>query len=178
MMKYSQIALAAFSLALIPSPMQVGQMSPTQVVQRYCEMDQQGKQLTEQGWTEMAALYSEPKPSRAAKVVVVKDFVVSRPEITGNRAELYAEYVYIGRIDSQSASFSRLPYLKVRSGFDLVRTDPSSQWKVAVSPPESHISVATGLRYLADLRDHATDVRAKKNAEIGINTLRRLISTQ
>jgi hypothetical protein len=162
------------TVAMRPIVFQTSLLSPTQVVGRFCEMDSQGKQLTTQGWHEMAALFSEPGTPPATKVIVVKDFVVSRPEIMGNRAELYVEYVYLGQIDSAVGRFSSLPYVKVRSGFDLVRSENAAEWRIAVAPPESHITIAAALRYMTDIHDHATDSNTKRNAETAIAALKRL----
>ena len=162
-------------LALLMCPVLLSQ-APTQVVERFCEMDAQGNQLTEDGWQKMKALFADPGPTAANKIIVVKDYVVSPPAISGNKAELYAEYIYLGEIDRQSGRFSPLPYFKARSGFDLVRSDDHSGWKISVTPPESHISVETALSYMTDLRDHATISTAKKNAEKAIAALRRLKS--
>src|SRR6185437_9404475 len=82
--------------------MAVVQTEAAQVVQKFCEMDAEGKQLTQEAWRSMVQLFAATGASPARKIIVVKNFVVSPPEITGNKAELYAEYIYLGEIDRQT----------------------------------------------------------------------------
>ena len=169
------LALVTGVVFLWARPLGSAQMSPSQIVERFCEMDAQGMRLTPEGLREMATSFPGSAGTvPSTKTIVVRDFVVSRPEINGNRGELYVEYVYLGSIDVKLGRFSRLPYLKVRSGFDVVRTDGFSDWKISVAPPESHITVSTAVNYVKRIHDAATDLSTRKNAARAIANLSRL----
>ena len=164
--------------------------SPREVLEKFCELDAQGKQLTPDGRNEIVPLFMAGGASRPDKIIVVRDFIVSHANLKKNRAEFYVEYIQLGQIDPATAKFFHLPPVKVRAGFDLVLTNDRfgvepdndatqtagpAQWRIEGSPPEPHLTVDSAFRYAKDLRDQATDDSIRKNAELAIAALRRLL---
>lgn len=170
------------------------QLSPRDILQRFCELDTTGKQLEDQGSREIAALFTQPGDHRPEKIIVIRDFVVSKPSSTDNKkAEFYVEYIYLGQIDLSSLQFSRLPDFppgpsKVRSAFNLVsKSDhitesngsmqtqkPTPEWRIDGSPPEPHLAIAAGISYIKHMRNKTADPAIRKNAEKTLVALGRL----
>jgi hypothetical protein len=117
-------------------------------------------------------------------MIVVKDFVVSRPILSGNRAEFYVEYIQLGKLNYSDGKFTHLPPLKVRAAFTVVLMDEHSahqsdkvgepKWRIEGSAPEPHITVASALKYVTELRDKTKDVLTRKKAEKTIAVLQNL----
>jgi hypothetical protein len=165
------------------------QEAPREVLEQYCELDAQGEQLTPDGWKRVAPLFVAAAAPRWGRIIVIKDSVVSHPNLRGDKAEFYVEYIQLGQIDSSHAKFSPLPPAKVRAGFDLVltgeprnvgltgegtRTVRAGQWRIEGSPPEPHLTVDAALRYATDLRDRANDELTRRNADRAIRALKGL----
>jgi hypothetical protein len=178
------VAVALFNGAFdVPTD---AQDSPRDVLEQFCDLDAQGVQLTPDGWQKIAQLFVGPSVPRRGRIIVVKDFVVSRPELKTNRAEFYVEYVQLGEIVSAAAKFSHLPMLKVRAGFNLAKTEEDSksgrrddsvqkvQWRIEGSPPIPHLTVDAAIRYATNLRDEGNDMRIRKNAQEALAALKRL----
>jgi hypothetical protein len=172
---------------------------PKEVVEQFCKLDSAGKQLTSEGWPEVAGLFVRPTTPRRGKIIVVKDFVVPEATVVGNRAELYVEYIYLGQLSS-GARFSDLYFppepspvtgpVKVRVVYNLILTDrhwqagaaggPAreitgpTEWRIEGSPPEPHITVQTAIQYVMQLRDKAKGSVIRKNANKSIAALKRL----
>ena len=156
-------------------------------LQRFCDMEVAGKGLSPEGWNEMAGVLLHSGPPNQRKLIVVKDFVVSKPIVKNDRAELYVEYIYLGQLNSSFARYSQvipgLPRgpIKVRVEYYVVRTPAeggrvsSPTWKIERSsegPPEHlHVSVAATTSYLKQLRDRERNPVIKRNAEQSIATL-------
>ncbi len=150
----SLVALALLCSGPIPA---FSQQSPRDVLEQFCELDAQGKQLSVEGWNEIARLFVTPTSPKRDRVIVVKDFVVSRPAMDKNKAGFYVEYVQLGRIDSSLAKLSRLPPIKVRANFELVSSDNTinngairtagrNQWRIEGTPAEPHLTVDSAIR--------------------------------
>jgi hypothetical protein len=158
-------ALSAQLLAQAPSS--------RDILERFCQLDAEGEQLNTGGCERVAALFVVPGPPRHESIVVVKDFVVSRPVVEKDGDEFYVEYIQLGRIDLSRALFSALPSMKVRAGFSLVRQSPSgaggsgaiAEWRIAGPMPEPHLTVEAAIRYATDLRAHAKKAPIRKNAD-------------
>jgi hypothetical protein len=154
------------------------QASPRDVLQRFCELDANGKQLEDQGSGEIAALFIRQGDHRPEKIVVIRDFVVSQPSSTDKKAEFYVEYIYLGQIDLSRLQFSRSPDFppgpsKVRSTFALVSAS-APEWRIEGSPPEPHLTVSAAISYIKQMRDKTTDVAVRKNAGKTLVALNRL----
>jgi hypothetical protein len=162
------------------------QTSPRDVLERFCELDAQGKQMSADGWQEITPLFSAPVAPLRSKIIVAKDFVVSKAALKGNRAEFYVEYIILGQIDS-SLSFSHLPPVKVRAGFDLVLMDKSTErgptvprtqaieparWRIEGTPPEPHLTVEAAIHCVTELRSKALNDAARRNANKTIAILK------
>jgi hypothetical protein len=171
------------------------QPSPRDILQRFCELDAAGKQLTSAGAQEIATLFVQPGSPQQDKVIVIRDFVVSQPSFTDKKAEFYVEYIYLGQIDLSHLQFSRLPSdfpsgpSKVRSAFTLLSAattipagaggpssapDAASEWRIAGSPPEPHLTISAAVSYIKQMRDKTTDAAVRKNAEKTLVALSRL----
>jgi len=160
--------------------------SARDVLERFCDLDAQGKQLTPAGWRTVAALFATPGAPRRDEIIVVKDFVVSHPALEKGKAEFYVEYVQLGRIDPTQARFSRLPQMKVRAGFYVIkqpgpgvadgsdRAEKPGEWRIEGSPPEPHLTVDAAIRYATRLLASAGDDAIKRNARQTLSALKRL----
>jgi len=126
------------------TPASPQQQSPRDVLEQFCELDAQGKQLTPGGWNKVARLFVAPGAPRRERIIVIKDFVVSLPDLNNSRAGLASivEYIPIGQIDSSHANFSPLPWMKVRAGFDLILTPESPR----AGPTSDEAKPRQGLR--------------------------------
>jgi len=156
--------------------------SPKSILERYCELDAEGKQLSADGWDEMASFFASPSPPDLKLIIVTKDFVVSDALIQGNRAKLYVEYVYLGEI------YPRLGYtdphiadspvtirgpIKVRIQYMLARSGQGSTWRIDGSHFAPHITLDSAIRYVTWLMNKTTDATVKRNAERTIVALAR-----
>src|SRR5258705_12958821 len=89
-------------------------LSPRDVLVRFCDLDAQGEQLTPGGWQKVVALFVAPGVPRRDRIIVVRDFVVSRPDPEEGKAGFYVEYIQLGRINPSAARLFPLPPIKVR----------------------------------------------------------------
>jgi len=155
--------------------------SPRTVLERYCELDGDGKQLTADGWQEMAGFLLRPEPPNFKLIVVVKDFVVSDPIIEGDKAKFYVEYLYLGElyprlgytdphIIKDSPETVRGP-IKVRVQYTLVRNVQESTWRIEESQFAPHITVEAAVRYVTELKNKTADATVRRNAERTIASL-------
>jgi len=150
--------------------------SPRDVLERFCELDAQAEQLSPGGWQKLAALFSAPGAPRLDTIIVVRDFVVSRPAFERDKARFYAEYIQLGRIDPSQARFVSLPAMKVRTDFYVVRQSAPgpAEWRIEGPMPDPHLTVDAAIRYGAELRKNAANDTIRKNADKTLATLRRL----
>jgi hypothetical protein len=163
------------------------QTAPRSVLEEFCELDAQGKQLSADGGKDISGLFVSSRSEPLVEILVVKDFVVSQPNIQGAKAEFYVEYITLGKIDHTSLRFSSLPPIKVRSGFDLVlvkegNTIPStagtrldhSNWKIEGSPPAPYLSVEAALQFVSGQRNNSADTGVRRNADRTVTSLKLL----
>jgi len=188
---YGILAVSLLFFTSSVSSAQISSSAPLEsaqaALQRFCDMEVAGKGLSPEGWNEMAGVLLHSGPPNRRKLIVVKDFVVSKPIVKNDRAELYVEYIYLGQLNSSFARYLQvipgLPRgpIKVRVEYSLVRTSRgdgrsfSPTWKIERSsegPPERlHISVAAAISYLNQLRDQERNPVIKRNAKQSIATL-------
>ena len=144
------------------------------VIDRFLELDLQGKQFSAEGWNEIATLFTAAAATPSFRtIIVVKDCVVGPPRRIGKqKLEVGTESITIGKIDVSPSpkQFSVYPfmpgvtYIKVQSIFHLLRTR-SADWKIEGAPPAPHLMVDAAVRYMTKARDEATDPAIRKNAE-------------
>jgi hypothetical protein len=156
------------------------------------------------GWHQLARMFvledlsSVGAPIAKAwysKVVVIKGYTIDGPTMDGpDRAQLTVHYLGLGEIDPESLVFSpwgKLPasqsaatytLLWTTKHFDLnsngeevLATSPTS-WKIKGLPPIPHVTVEPAIRYVARMRDVASKVEIKSNANSTIATLNALRS--
>lgn len=163
-------------------------LSPKHVVTRFCDLDTQGEQLSPEGWSNIAALFVTPGSPRRDRITVVRNFVISDTDSSqsNGRAQLYVEYVELGRIDRSTASFSPLPGMKVRVLLELVRApiagpgersglgEHLTNWLIAGPVPEPRLTVARATHYASELLENAKNDAARRSAERLLDVLRRL----
>ncbi|MGB9072081.1 MAG: hypothetical protein WCC22_05380 [Terriglobales bacterium] len=159
-------------------------------------MDADGKQLSPEGGTEVTGLLSFQKPwSQHPGIVVVKNYLVRGPDMQKDTARFVVDYQVWGRLDS-SLRFERLEGLvvnhpiRVREYIPLVRSDKHIEtgndgqwrqvkgvpkWRIETTPSAPHVSVATAIRYVTELRDKSGDPIVKANADRAVGDLRALL---
>lgn len=130
----------------------------------------------------VSSLFVTPSGPHWDKITVVKDFVVSPPDLKGSKAVFYVEYIALGQIDRARATLrhSPLPRLKVRAGFNVILVDNDSQtgtpgnrsgdskaasWRTGGSPPEPHLTIDAAILYITKMRDDSSEGKTKKNAD-------------
>lgn len=171
--------------------------TPTEVVERFCRMDVDGKQLTPDGWREVSALFVQSGTPRKEKIVVVKNYAVSNASISQeNSASVVVEYLYLGALDSRTALLEQGPLSnsKLRANYTLILVNKNSgvkdsgvspddanrklesrlEWKIEGTPPEPHVTLDTAIELVKRLRDDASNDIVKANAEKTIAVLTRL----
>jgi hypothetical protein len=192
MRRFLLLSSAFLVLGIVPLfPSSAMEKPPREVLQTFCESDAQGKRLTPEGRKELAELFTQPDSASLGHIIIVRDFVVSPPALTQSRAEFYVEYIYLAQLDPMTLRLSRVPGqpstpVKVRDGFNLVlkanstgsaqsaRTTESG-WLILGAPPTPHITPATAIRYVTELRDRTQDELIRKNANETVRSLRRYV---
>jgi len=179
--------LAAFALVIgIDGSARCQIPTARDVVERFCELDSQGEQLTPGGWEKVADLFVTPGTPQRKMAVMVKDFVVSRPVFEGGKARFYSEYIVLGRIDlsqgrflSPKGVFSLLPPgIKVREEFSVRKRtadltgNGAAKWLIEGPVPEPHLTVDTAINFITKLREETTDPIVRKNAERSLAALK------
>jgi hypothetical protein len=168
------LALAATGLVIPPRDSAVAQeLSARDFAIRYCELESRGETLSPDGWQRMAALFVAPGAPWHDRVMVVRDFGVSRPLPEQGRIGFVVSYRPFGEIDPSEARFSPLPQsLYVKGGFFVVKQ--STGWRIEGPMPQPHLTVDTAIRYATELRANAKEVAIRKNADRMISMLKRL----
>jgi len=148
-------------------------------LERFCELDARGEQLSSDGWKKVAALFATPIGPRRDKLILVRDFVVSHPNFERGKAEFYVEYIELGQIDPSRMRFSSPlpPGMKVRAGFYVAKQSgrrpggtsnqaaECARWLIEGPVPEPHLTVDTAILYVTEFRKNAKDAVLRKNAE-------------
>jgi hypothetical protein len=147
-------------------------LSARGVLERFCGLDARGEQLTPDGWKKVAALFLSPGPPRRDTLIVVRDFVVSRPAFENGTAEFYVEYVELGRIDLSTVRFScpLPPGIKVRAEFYVAKQSGAgsgggAEWRIRGPVPEPHLTVDAAIRFATALRMSGSDVAVRRNVD-------------
>jgi hypothetical protein len=147
--------------------------SARDVVVRFCDLDAQGKQLTPEGWQKVAALFINPGVRKLDRILVVRDFVVSRPIPEEGKLWFRADYTPIGWIDPERALFSPLPpTLEVRGDFSVV-SGSDREWRIEGPVPNPGVTVDAAIRYAMVLRANAKDDATRKSADKALAALKR-----
>lgn len=179
LMRTAVIALSLFYAGL--ASVALAQSSPRSVLQRFCELDAVGKQLNPEGRAEIAGRFVAPLTQNVRRIVVIKDFVVSLPNVIGRKAEFYVEYIELAEIDPVTARLSMLPSMKARSEFILRQSSdrtnspsPQVEWRIEGQPPDPHVTIETALQYLHQIRGQTKSAAIQRRADAGLASLRRL----
>ncbi len=165
---------------------------PKDVVDQFVKMDVEGERLTPEGWRKADALFvkaSEP-PHSEVLIVIARHYAVSEAteRKKNNTAEFYMGYEEVGHIDVASLRFSPSNSGMETRSFDKytvvsgdVNREPaktahegnaSSEWRInGTQPTAMHLTAATAMRYVTQMRDRTKDPAIEKNAD---QTLARL----
>jgi hypothetical protein len=184
-------AIACIGLLIATTNDLFSQDAAKTVVERFCNLDAKGEQLTAGGWQKVAALFVNPGVPRRDWAMVVKDFeVIPAPERSRRARKkgavsFYVEYTPVGMIDSSEARFSALPpTILVAPSFFIIQqtgqaSGPSDQggefagWRIEGPVPEPHLTLDAAIRYATELRAHATTDALRKNADNMLAALKR-----
>jgi len=143
--------------------------SPREVVQQLCRLDADGGRFTERGWYRATQFFvrPEPMPSALSLVVMKGDFSIGPAKVHGTEAEVGAEYLVLGRIDSTlrfvRADDSPEP-TKWRYFYTLILSDVHSdfkedrqtlrevhgplEWRIKDFQAQPVVSVVAAIRYV------------------------------
>lgn len=175
--------------------------SPAHVMRRFAELESRGRGLAPDGWRELAKFFVKPPEPQWNKILVVGDFGYGQAAIEGNKAELVADYVSAGALDSSlrllheeetesvaplsracctaeglvyTFVFSEKHWESAPDGTTKEITGPLA-WRIEKYPPEPWITIDTAIRYVTEMRDKTTDPAIKKNADHTLSVLQRLV---
>jgi len=179
---------------------QAQQASPGEVLDRFCKLDAEGRQLTAAGAKELTPLLAEPKPwAPYAEFAVIKDYKVRAPAGRDESVRVAIEYNVWGRLDPSSLQFVPLavpsenrPTL-IPESIIVMRSNghsgpgstegvhdvsAASEWKITRVPSEPHISLETAARYVNEMRYKSREPLVRVNAQRTLAELQRLSQMQ
>jgi hypothetical protein len=162
------------------------QGSPQEIVQVFCTMDAQGKQLTPEGRKEVAPLLAQQKSwAGNSEITIIKDYVVRGPATGVDAAQVTVVYNVWGKLDSSlrftplNGSLANRPTL-VPEYVTLTRLNahaelgPDGQshdatapaeWRISGTPPEPHIGLEVAIRYVRQTGFRSRDAQVRMNAQ-------------
>jgi len=169
------------------------QESPSQVFQRFYELEAAGKALTPEGWRELAEFFVETPKLRGDKILIFDIVDVGEALIEGDTAEIDISANSLGELDS-SLRLTDYPPNKPSAScgcygdnglaYTLLLSEKPLDWEAtprgakakeftgplawriySFDPPEPWITLDTAIRYVTDMRDKTTDPAIKKNAD-------------
>jgi hypothetical protein len=143
-------------------------------LKQFCELDSKGARLTADGWKQSDKFFVTTTNPNFGKAIVVRDYVISAPEIEGNSALFYVEYIYMGQLDQQAryADIPNIPsQMKVRVEFRLIRT--GKDWKINTPSPVPHITIDAAVAHVQELQINAKSALVRRNAEQALKSLKR-----
>lgn len=157
--------------------------APRHVLQEFCELDLQGKQLSAKGREQVARFFVKPEVPPLKDILIVMDCVVSEPLIKGNKAEFYVEQMMLGQLDSSLRYKPALPAepdepIMLRRDQSLMLTTEYSKagpggteqtiigqpaWRLDTEYTPS-VSVQAAIGYVETMRDTTQDKTLRDNA--------------
>lgn len=161
------------------------ELTARDAIVRYCKLDGQGAQLTASGWKQVRALFTTSGVPPRGRIMVIRDFVVSRPFPEKGKTGFIVDYTPVGWIDLLRAGFQPLPRtLEVRSDLFVIGIPGSSEklkqrgkpdeWLIEGPIPQPRVTIDAAIRCLTELRASAKDVVIRKNAGKTIVALKAL----
>lgn len=193
--KMIQAMATCFACACVPTSV-AQERPPKEIVQIFCKLDAEGRQLSPEGQKDMAALLYEQRPwAEPSEITVVKDYVVRAPDIRADTAQVIVEYNVWGRLDS-SFRFARLAGLSenhptlVREYVSMIRSDKHLewgsdgqwqevrdvlQWRIRTIPSSPHVSASAAMRYVQEMGQRSRDPMVKRNAQAAFANLTGLL---
>jgi hypothetical protein len=182
------------------SPMAKGQGgSPTEVLDKFCKLDAEGKRLTLQGAKEVAPLLAEQNSwTPNSEITIIKDYLVRPSDGRTSATDVTVGYNVWGRLDSSlrftpiGGAFSNRPTL-LSEHFTLVRSNASAEppaniqsteaqgsveWKIRRAPPTPNISVGAAIGYLGNAVHQSKDPLLRINAQRSLAELQKLYRWQ
>jgi hypothetical protein len=176
------------------------QTSPGEILDRYCKLTAEGKQLIAAGAKELAPLVVELSSSTTyPEIIVIKDYSVSELVAEGKTVQVAVDYNVWGMLESSSLRFvtiggvlanrpTRIPeyvtLIQLNRGFE---PGPEAQahdgatpveWKISKAPSEPHISVSAAIQYTRELGYKSKDPIVRANAQRTLADLQRLDQVQ
>ncbi len=173
------VCLCTISLAW--SPGRTEDLSPRQVVEKFCTMDSQGRQLSPEGLAEMTPLFLRSTTPNRTTIYVVRDYVISNALVRGHAADIFVEYTVIGKVDSHFrlrpiAPDTRGP-MKVRVDYHLVESQRAGEgglrWRIQSPLHAPHVLADVMIQRLSQLSDTDPDAGNRKAAAATVAALRR-----
>jgi hypothetical protein len=170
--------------------------TPVMILEEYCKMDAEGKQLSPDGWKEMARFFVRPAVPHLAKLIVAKNFGVGNASLTQEeKANVSAFYTYLGEINRRTGRFGlallgQEPVSNIpgQADYTLYLTDthwelePDGttikevtgplEWKLEGPPYDPRITVDTAIRYMTEMRQKSTDPTFRRNAAKTLTALK------
>ena len=187
--------ISHFAMAVIASKAQtvgIQQSSPKEVLENFCKMDADGKQLGTGHQKELVGLFYQQKPlTESLDVTVVKDYVVRTLDVRRDTAQVIVDYNVWGRVD-YSLRFARLTGasqnqpIQIREYISMIRSDKHRelgsdgqwrevqdvlQWRIKTMPSSPHVGVTAAMRYVREMGFRSRDPIAMRNAQATVAEL-------
>jgi hypothetical protein len=167
--------IAVFTVLLSVASVNASAQEPMLVVQRFVQMDVEGKRLSADGWREADQLFTHHStpPQEKRIIVIAKHYKVSESTLPAN-AGYYLGYWQIGRLDSSLRLHPFASKVETRFLGKFAVHKTREGWKIEGSQPiETHLTPKAAIRYLTDMTDKSTDASVKSNASKSIAILKR-----
>lgn len=195
----AQKSLAALRAIVAGAPEPLGNVgasveSPAHVLGRFTDLEKEGRGLTLDGWRELAGFFVKPPKKQWHNILIVEEVRYGDSMIEGNEAQLVANYVPRGALDS-SLRLLHEEELKnstccAENGLDYILVFSDKHWESApdgtakevIGPPawrieeypsEPWLTVEAAIRYVTDKRNETSDPTIKTNADKTLAALER-----
>lgn len=168
--------------------------NPRQVVEEFWNLETAGGLLTEDGWKSACKYYVQPAGSRGHSwsIIVVADWSVWPPFMSGNTAKVNVDVEIIGTVDPQmnfsphrsvaakegvlyTAALTRESCSLGQNGKQMSSIAAAPDWRLdhPLGRADMYLSLDSALRYVAEVRDRLPEGAVKANASATLRLLQR-----
>jgi hypothetical protein len=149
---------------------------PARLVMAFVKLETEGAALTDEGWRQIAALFTAPGPRPNGEVGVYEDYEVfdSLFEPGAERATVGVQGSAFGYYDPRTGRYhtEKLPGPIYEKG-DLTVVRVGGHWRIQGPVPPPAWLWRTVLRHATALRDTTTDPKVKRHATLTVRALQR-----
>ena len=149
---------------------------PSRLVMQYVKLDTEGGALTDEGWRQIAALFTEPGPRPTGELLVYEERAVFDSLFTpgSDRATVGVQGRANGEYNARTGRYHTDKFpgpIYMKDSMEVVRV--GGRWKIKGSVPRPSITWRTAMRLATELRDTTTDPKVKRNATLAVKAFLR-----